>query len=153
MLQSCPTLCDSMDHGPPGSSVHGILQARTLDWTAISFSSDKAWSEVSEMKLPSRVQLLATPWTIAYQAPPSMGFSRQEYWSGWPFPSPYLYDDAYNVIREWIFKRINPTNSNENTKSFIHKVAKIIKSNNKECWQGSWPILEKLGKQLWRMKC
>ena len=41
-----------------------------------------------KVKLLSRVRLLATPWTVAYQAPPSMGFSRQEYWSGLPFPSP-----------------------------------------------------------------
>ena len=40
------------------------------------------------MKLLSRVQLFATPWSVAYQAPPSMGFSRQECWSGLPFPSP-----------------------------------------------------------------
>ena len=74
-----------MDHGLPGSSVHGILQARILEWVASSFSSDKVWSEV---KLLSRVWLFATPWAVAYQAPPSMGFSRQESWSGLPFPSP-----------------------------------------------------------------
>ena len=48
-LQSCPTLCNPMDHGPSGSSVHGILQARILEWVAISFSSDKVWSEWSEV--------------------------------------------------------------------------------------------------------
>ena len=47
----------------------------------------KAVVEV-EVKLLSRVQLFATPWTVAYKAPPSMEFSRQEYWSGLPFPSP-----------------------------------------------------------------
>ena len=85
-LQSCPTLCDPIDGSPPGSSVPGILQARTLAWVAISFSN--AWKWKVKVKSLSRVGLLATPWTAAYQAPPSMGFSRQEYWSGLPLPSP-----------------------------------------------------------------
>ena len=85
-LQSCPTLCDPIDGSPPGSSVPGILQARTLEWVAISFSN--AWKWKVKVKSLSRVLLLATPWTAAYQAPPSMGFSRQEYWSGVPLPSP-----------------------------------------------------------------
>ena len=79
-LQSCPTLCDPIDGSPPGSPVPGILQARTLEWVAISFSN--AWKWRVKAKSLSRVRLLATPWTTAYQAPPSMGFSRQEYWSG-----------------------------------------------------------------------
>ena len=85
-LQSCPTLCDPIDGSPPGSPVPGILQARTLEWVAISFSN--AWKWKNKVKSLSRVQLLATPWTAAHQAPPSMGFSRQEYWSGLPLPSP-----------------------------------------------------------------
>ena len=85
-LQSCPTLCDPIDGSPPGSPVPGILQARTLEWVAISFSS--AWKWKNKVKSLSHVQLLATPWTAAYQAPPSMGFSRQEYWSGVPLHSP-----------------------------------------------------------------
>ena len=84
-LQLCPTLCDPIDSGPPGSPVPGILQARTLEWVAISFSN--AWKWKVKGKLLSRVWLLATPWTAAHQAPPSMGFSRQEYWSGAPLPS------------------------------------------------------------------
>ena len=87
-LQSCPTLCDPIDGSPPGSPVPGILQARTLEWVAISFSNACKWKV--KVKSLSRVQLLATPWTTAYQAPPSMGFSRQEYWSGVPLPSPLL---------------------------------------------------------------
>jgi len=87
-LQSCPTLCDPIDGSPPGSPVPGILQARTLEWVAISFSS--AWEWKVKVKSFSRVRLSATPWTAAYQAPPSMGFSRQEYWSGAPLPSPVL---------------------------------------------------------------
>ena len=65
-----------------------ILQARTLEWVAISFSN--AWKWKVKVKSLSRVWLLATPWTAAYQAPPSMGFSRQEYWSGVPLPSPII---------------------------------------------------------------
>ena len=81
-LQSYPTLCDPIDSSPPGSPIPGILQARTLEWVAISFSS--AWKWKVKAKSFSRVQLFVTPWTAAHQAPPSMGFSRQEYWSGVP---------------------------------------------------------------------
>ena len=84
-LQSCPTLCDPIDGSPPGSPVPGILQARTLEWAAISFSSGWKWKVKAESL--SRVQLLATPWTAAHQAPPSLGFCRQEYWSGAPLLS------------------------------------------------------------------
>ena len=86
--QSCLTLCNPIDGSPPGSSVHGILQARTLEWVAISFSSTWKWKV--KVKSLSPVQLFKTPWTVTYQAPPSMGFSRQEYWSGLPLPSPTL---------------------------------------------------------------
>ena len=75
-----------MDCTPPGSSISGILQARTLEWTAISFPDAGKWKV--KVKSLSRVWLLVTPWTAAHQAPPSMGFSRQEYWSGVPLPSP-----------------------------------------------------------------
>ena len=83
-LQSCPTLCDPMDGSPPGSTVPGILQARTLEWVAISLSN--AWKWKVKVKSLGRVRLLVTPWTAAHQAPPSMGFSGQEYWSGVPLP-------------------------------------------------------------------
>ena len=73
-LQSCPTL-------------PGILQARTLEWVAISFSN--AWKWKVKVKSLSRVWPSATPWTADYQAPLSIGFSRQEYWSGVPLPSPF----------------------------------------------------------------
>ena len=85
-LQSCPTLCNPIDGSPPGSPVPGILQARTLEWVAIYFSN--AWKWKVKVKSLSHIQLLATPWTAAYQAPPSMGFSKQEYCSGLPLPSP-----------------------------------------------------------------
>ena len=86
LLQSCPTLCNPIDGSPPGSLVPGILQARTLEWVAISFSN--AWKWKVKVKLLSRVRLLTTSWTAAYQAPPSMGFSRQEYWSWVPLFNP-----------------------------------------------------------------
>jgi len=89
LLQSCLTLCNPIDGSPPSSPVPGILQARTLEWVAISFSN--AWKWKVKGKSLSRVRLLATPWTAAYQAPPSMGFSRQEHWSGVPLPSPTSY--------------------------------------------------------------
>ena len=85
-LQSCRTLCEPIDRRPPGSPIPGILQARTLEWVAISFSN--AWKWKVKVKWLSRARLLAIPWTAAYQAPPPMGFSRQEYWSGVPLPSP-----------------------------------------------------------------
>ena len=95
-LQSCPTLCDPRDGSPPGSPVPGILQARALEWVAISFSN--AWKWKVKVKLLSRVWLFATPWTAAYQAPPSTGFPRQEYWSGLPLPSPQVLVVIYNFI-------------------------------------------------------
>ena len=92
-LQSCPTLCDPRDGSPPGSPVPGILQARTLEWVTISFSN--AWKWKVKVKSLSRIQLLATPWTAAYQASLSMGFSRQEYCSEVPSPSPA---ETLNII-------------------------------------------------------
>ena len=85
-LQSCLTLCNPIDGSPPGSPIPGILQARTLEWVAISFSN--AWKWKVKVKSLIRVRLLVIPWTAADQAPPSKGFSRQEYWSGVPLPSP-----------------------------------------------------------------
>ena len=96
LLQSCPTLCDPIFGSPPGSPIPGILQARTLEWVSISFSN--AWKWKVKVKSLSRVQLLATPWTAAYQAPPSMGFSRQEYWTG--VPSPSLTMEHYSAIKK-----------------------------------------------------
>ena len=75
-FQSCPILCNPIDGSPPGSPLPGILQARTLEWVAMSLSN--AWKWKVKVKSLSHVQLLATAWTAAHQAPPSMGFSRQE---------------------------------------------------------------------------
>ena len=109
-LQSCLTLCDPIDCSPPGSPVPGILQARTLEWVAISFSN--AWNWKVKVKSLSNVRLLGTPWTAAHQAPVSKGFSRQEYWSGVPLPSPCTY--AQNSIL-WLtcFTKAFICNSNE----------------------------------------
>ena len=85
-LQSCLTLCNPIDSSPPDSPIPGILQARTLEWVAISFSNAGKWK--GKVKMFRCVWLLATPRTAAFQAPPSRGLSRQEYWSGVPLPSP-----------------------------------------------------------------
>ena len=96
-LQSCQALCDPIDGSPPGSPVPGILQGITLEWVVISFSN--AWKWKVKVKSLSRVWLLAAPWTAAYQAHPSMGFSRQEYWSGVPLPSPfYMSSLSYTIV-------------------------------------------------------
>ena len=96
-LQSCPTLCDPIDGSPPSSPVPGILQARTLEWIAISFSN--AWKWKVKVKSLSHIWPSATPWMAAHQAPPSVGFSRQEYWSGVPLPSPtYIYIYIYMYV-------------------------------------------------------
>ena len=96
-LQSCLTLCNSIDSSPLGSSVPGILQARILEWVAISFSN--AWKWKVKVKSLSCVWLLVTPWTAAYQAPPSLGLSRQEYWSGLPSPSPMQASEKWKWSR------------------------------------------------------
>ena len=103
-LQSCPTLCDPRDGSPPGSPIPGILQARTLEWVAISFPD--AWNEKWKWS-HSVVSDSATPWTAAHQAPLSMGFSRQEYWSGVPLPSPISYLAPLNLSFH-ICDRIGP---------------------------------------------
>ena len=97
LTQSCPTLSNLIDGSPPGSPIPGILQARTLEWVAISPSN--AWRWKVKVKSLSRVWLLATPWTAAHQAPPSTGFSRQEYWGGVPSPPP---------IRAWGKGKVEP---------------------------------------------
>ena len=89
LIHSCPTLCHPIDGSSPGSPVPGILQARTLEWVAISFSN--VWKWKVKVNSLSHVWLLVTPGSAAYQGPPSMGFSRQEYWSGVSLPSPYIY--------------------------------------------------------------
>ena len=115
-LQSCLTLCDPIDGSPSGSPIPGILQVRTLEWIAISFSN--AWKWKVKVKALSCVLLFTTPWTAAHQAPPSMGFSRQEYWSGVPLPSPKfllyrfkLYRFIINLTSAFLNLSLNWTNS------------------------------------------
>ena len=110
-LQSCPTLCIPIDGSPPGASDSGILQARILEWIAISFSN--AWKWKVTVKSLSRVWLLVTPWTAAYQSAPSMEFSRQEYWSGLPLPS---LDYLFSVL---IFCFVSNNSNNCNFLSFL----------------------------------
>ena len=102
-LQSCPTLCDPIDGSPPGSPVPGILQARTLEWAAIS--SSNAWKWKVKVKSLSHVWLFETPWTAAHQAPQPVGFSRQEYWSGVPSPSPICNADELKscLLKNYLF--------------------------------------------------
>ena len=98
VAQSCPTLSDPMDCSSPGSSVHGIFQARVLEWGAIAFSVKLcAKNPGSIFLIPQRFPAAAA--AKSFQScptlcdpidgsPPSLGFSRQEHWSGLPFPSP-----------------------------------------------------------------
>ena len=126
-LQSCPTLLDPIDGSPPGSPVPGILQARTLEWVAISFSNACKWKV--KVKLLSRVRLLATPWTAAYQAPPSMGFSRQEYWSGVPLPI-IPKRNPISISNHSLFPPIYPSADNHRSTFCLHACirAKLLQS-------------------------
>ena len=110
---------------PPGSAIPGILQARTLEWVAISFSN--AWKWKVKVKSFSRVGLVATPWSAAYQAPPSMGFSRQEYWSGVPLPSP-----IYQSSKTQMFGTILCWGG-------WPQISLLRMQNNSNPWKGIWP--------------
>ena len=113
-LQSCPTLCDPTDSGPSGSPIPGILQARTLERVAISFSNAWKWKVKVKVNSLSHVWPLATPWTAAHQAPPSVGFSRQEYWSGVPLPSPKqsIHSMKFLSSDQWYFSELEQIISN-----------------------------------------
>ena len=113
LLQSCLTLCDPIDGSPPGSPIPGILQARTLEWVAISFSDTWKWKVKGKALSP--VRLLATPWTTAHQVPPSMGFSRKEYWNGLPFS--WLGELTYH--NDIIYSQINNCNANSYTYNLL----------------------------------
>ena len=125
-LQSCPTLCDPIDGRPPGSPIPEILQARTLEWVAISFSN--AWKWKVKGKSFSRVRLLATPWTAAYQAPLSMGFSRQEYWSGVPLAKLISFRcmDAPNPKIPWDVCKQRQKGTTENQHQQIRHASPLI---------------------------
>ena len=165
-LQSCPTLCDPIDGSPLGSPVPGILQARTLEWVAISFSS--AWKWKVKVKSLSHVRLFVTPWTAAYQAPLSIEFSRQEYWSEVPLPSPRMVlgerRKKLEMKVDWDFgatAEINIGGSFAYTRGCSQKatVAKIIKTgfptgraqSVRICWSG-YGYQGRMCPVLWVMK-
>ena len=134
-LQSCPTLRDPIDGSPPGSPVPGILKARTLERVAISFSNAGKW-EVKGKSL-SHVQLFATPRTAAHQASWSMGFSKQEYWSGVPLPSPWVeLNGHYFFFSQWRCLHVQKNITNTGMLPCSVK----WKPNN-FCWQGKTPSL------------
>ena len=116
-LQSCLTLCDPIDSSPPGFPVPGILQARTLEWVAISFSN--MWKWKVKVKSLIRVSLVTARWTATYQAPPSTGFSRQEYWSGVPLPSPRTFSKCLKFSKNW--KCIKDLNVKLDTIKFLEE--------------------------------
>ena len=127
-LQLCPTLCDPIDGSPLGSPIPGILQARTLKWVAISFSN--AWKWKVKVKLLSHfncVLLVATPWTAAYHAPPSMGFSRQEYWSGVPLPSMLVTIKQLIEDRLWVVPKLHMRSLGTNFTCKKKKKSSILK--------------------------
>ena len=132
-LQSCPTLCNPIDGSPPGSPVPGTLQARTLEWIAIS--SSNAWKWKVKAKPLSRVWLAVTPGTAAHQAPSSMGFSRWEYWSGMPLPSPNLWTLSRNKwhVRSLISLKMKTGSIKED--NVWHKVKKRLNESHSLIWR------------------
>ena len=145
LLQLCRTLCDPIDGSPPGSPAPGILQARTLEWVAISFSN--AWKWKVKVKSLSCVWPSGIPWTAAYQAAPSMEFSRQEYWSGVPLPSPWvdytylipfntqanLLNDYSNILpsnSEWVFLYLHIITSTGHCLNFLSFILLLSTQNH-----------------------
>ena len=122
-LRPCPTLCDPIDSSPPGCPVPGSLQTRILEWVAISFSN--VWKSKVKVKSLSCVRLLETPWTAAHQAPPSLGFSRQEHWSGLPFPSPMHETEKWkwsrSVVSEPTYWTTKPQGESHSFSSTVDK--------------------------------
>ena len=149
-LQSCPTLCDPIGSSPPGSPVPGVLQARILEWVAISFSNTWKWKV--KVKSLNRVGFLATPQTAAYQDPPSMRFSRQEHWSGLPLSSP-------NKWWQHMLKRRKRVESWEWEKSRLSQghpghlstMATSASSHlDKASGRCTWPYLKVQAMYIWR---
>ena len=134
LLQSYLTLCDPIDGSPPGSPVPGTIQARTLEWVAISFSNAWKWKE--KVKSLSCVRLLVTPWTAAHQAPPSLGFSRQEYWSGVPLPSHFLLSLTSNLTTLWMKKMLEVISTFKKFTQARFMTQDVIYSG--ECFMCTW---------------
>ena len=133
-LQLCLTLCDPIDGNPPGSPIPGILQAKILEWVAISFSN--AWKWKVKVKSLSRVRLLATPWTTAYQAPLSMEFSRQEYQSGVPLPSPFLPTNISISKLIWPCLTVLLSHQDKHTHTHTHTILCIYSWETGTLWLG-----------------
>ena len=130
VAQSCPTLCDPIEDSPPGSAIPEILQAWTLAWVAISFSN--AWMWKVKVKSLSRIRLLASPWTAAYQVHLSMGFSRQDYWSGLPLPS---LKDLIDRVPDKLWTEVRDTVQDTGIKTIPKK---------KKCKKAKWMSEEAL---------
>ena len=148
----CPTLRDPIDGSPPGSPVPGILQARTLEWVVISFSS--VWKWKVKGKSLSRVWLLVTPWTTAYQAPPSMGPSRQEYWGGVPLPSLWVESRYLQISQMPQWFRMNPvlTVSSWELCSCLVIVSSLLPVMPETYWMlNNFPSVMK--GTLWQIRC
>ena len=136
-----------MDGSPPGSPIPGILQARTLEWVAISFSN--AWKWKVKMKLLSRVRPSATPWTAAFQAPPSMGFSRQEYWSGLPLPSLTVQGTGVQRQSCWMFCKCEYSRPSRCSVYKLSRNKHKKSASNKSKVQPSWWLLVHMRKVKW----
>ena len=150
-LQSCPTLCNPTDSSPPGSAVPGILQARTLEWVAMSFSNARKWKV--KVKSLSCVWLSATPWTAAHQSPPSMGFSRQEYWSGVPLPSPTWTRNLFfsKQFADEFYNQEKKLNTNLKRSETCQNLQLIKNMKSRELWIDEQSLLPSLmGCQSWR---
>ena len=150
-LQSCPTLCNPTDSSPPGSPVPGILQARTLEWVAMSFSNARKWKV--KVKSLSCVWLSATPWTAAHQSPPSMGFSRQEYWSGVPLPSPSWTRNLFfsKQFADEFYNQEKKLNTNLKRSETCQNLQLIKNMKSRELWIDEQSLLPSLmGCQSWR---
>ena len=172
LLQLCLTLCNCIDGSPPGFPVLGILQARTPEWVAISFSNAWKWKVKIESEVPqscpallSRVQLLATPWTAAYEAPPSMVFSRQEYWSGVQLPSPYNHEIwPHYIMHNIILKNLWYKNfkiqhtirwsKKQNIKNYVFVTSKYLKMvTNAYIWDARLWVISLILHFFFQNKC
>ena len=132
--------------------IPGILQARTLEWVPISFSS--AWKWKVKVKSLSCVWLLSTPWTAAYQAPLPMGFSRQECWSGLPLPSPKsnltIYKKYYSTWLSGIYIRLFKAGSQSRTQ--LKRLSSSSSSSSRfDLLMFSWEFCIYVNEKYWSL--